>query len=114
MTALLVALGAGVGAPVRYLAGHFLDGAFHRGTFAVNVLGSFLLGLLSGLAVSGEALALLGVGFCGAVTTWSALAVGGVDLATGPDARPARAAAYVFGTVGCALVACGLGFVLAA
>ena len=38
MTGLLVALGAGIGAPLRYLAGHFLDRRLHWGTLVVNLI----------------------------------------------------------------------------
>ena len=44
MSALLVALGAAAGAPLRLLAGHLLDRTTHWGTLAVNLLGSALLG----------------------------------------------------------------------
>jgi len=80
MTLLLVALGAAVGAPTRYVVAHLLDGPLHGGrlhggTILVNVAGSFLLGLFSGLALTGSSIALLGTGFCGALTTYSAFAV---------------------------------------
>ena len=79
MTALLVVVGAMVGAPLRYLTDRFVqtrhDSVFPWGTLAVNVAGSFLLGLLAvGLsthAVSTATMALLGVGLCGALTTYS-------------------------------------------
>ncbi|GAA4943139.1 fluoride efflux transporter FluC [Actinoplanes utahensis] len=75
MTALLVALGAAVGAPLRYLTDQVMRArfgtAFPWGTLAVNVAGSFLLGLLLGLPLSPGLVALLGTGFCGALTTYS-------------------------------------------
>ncbi len=76
MTVLLVAAGAAVGAPLRYLVDRLVQrrtgGGFPWGTFTVNVVGSFALGVVSQTA--GERLALLlGVGFCGAFTTWSTL-----------------------------------------
>jgi fluoride exporter len=79
MTALLVALGAAVGAPLRYLADRAVqsrhDSVFPWGTFTVNVAGSFILGvLIAGTAahrVPGGAYALLGTGLCGALTTYS-------------------------------------------
>jgi CrcB protein len=80
VTFLLVAVGAAVGAPLRYVAAHVLDGYLHWGTILVNVAGSFLLGAFSGMALSGETLALLGTGFCGALTTYSSFAVHAHDL----------------------------------
>ena len=47
MTALLVALGAAVGAPLRHFVGHHLDGRMPWGILLVNVAGSFLLGMFS-------------------------------------------------------------------
>ena len=79
MTALLVSLGAAVGAPARLLAGRTLDRGVHRGTLLVNVLGSVLLGWLVGHGVDGNPMALLGTGFCGAFTTYSAVAVQSVN-----------------------------------
>ena len=75
MTALLVALGAAVGAPLRYLAGHWLDRRLHWGTLLVNLVGSTMLGALVGAAANEHWLALLGTGFCGGLTTYSAFAV---------------------------------------
>ncbi len=75
MSLLLVVLGAAVGAPVRYVLAVLLDGRLPWGTILVNVAGSLLLGVFSGLALSGAMAALLGTGFCGALTTFSAFAV---------------------------------------
>lgn len=75
MTLLLVALGAALGAPLRYVVAHLLDGPVPWGTVLVNVAGSFLLGLFGGLALTGDTVAFLGTGFCGGLTTYSAFAV---------------------------------------
>lgn len=75
MTALLVALGAAVGAPLRWLVGRLVPGP--RGTLVVNVLGSALLGASLGLGPSSYAL--VGTGFCGALTTFSTFAVEAVE-----------------------------------
>lgn len=79
MTVLLVALGAAVGAPLRYLTDRFfqsrLDPVFPWGTLAVNVVGSFVLGMVTAWWVDGrvgdDVVGLVGMGFCGALTTYS-------------------------------------------
>lgn len=76
---LLVAVGGAVGASLRYLTDRAVqarhDTVFPWGTCAVNVLGSLVLGLLTGAALSGAAAEhlrlLLGTGLCGALTTYS-------------------------------------------
>ena len=75
MTVLLVALGAALGAPTRYLVGRCLPGP--RSTLLVNIFGSGLLGLL--VHPSASTSALVGTGFCGALTTFSSFAVEAVD-----------------------------------
>jgi CrcB protein len=103
MSALLVVLGACIGAPARLLVSRAVPG--ERGTLVVNVLGSLLLGLFAGQ--SAPAYALLGVGFCGAFTTYSTFAVEAVSA-------PRRAAAvYVAVSVVLCGAACALGLSLA-
>jgi fluoride exporter len=108
VTWLLVALGAAVGAPLRYVAGHLLDGRFHRGTILVNWVGSLLLGLFSGLGLTGHTIALLGTGFCGGLTTYSSFAV------QAHDRGRIDGALIVVATVVPALLLCGLGFAVGA
>ena len=79
MIYLFVALGGFVGAPSRYLIDRAVNNRVESdlpwGTFLVNISGSFVLGLLTGLSLSNHlssvAKALLGTGFCGAYTTFS-------------------------------------------
>ncbi len=109
MTAVLVALGAMVGAPLRHALSRRLDSArWPAGTLLVNVLGSLLLGVLAGLSVSGDTLALLGTGFAGAFTTYSSFALQTHDLG------PRRGSAYAAATLALGLAACFAGFVVAA
>jgi fluoride exporter len=105
MTGLLVALGAAVGAPLRFLLGHYLDEAsFPRGTLVANVVGSLLLVGFSALSLSGSELALFGTGFCGGLTTYSAFSVKAYELGW------RRGAAYATLTILGSLVACAAGF----
>ena len=77
MTALLVFLGAAVGAPLRYLTDRVVqtrhDTTFPWGTLAVNIVGCLVLGGLvgAGSALPGSVYALVGIGFCGGLTTYS-------------------------------------------
>jgi len=73
--AVWVALGAAIGAPARYLLDRAVqsrhDSVFPWGTLLVNVTGSLLLGFLAALPADGAVLAVAGIGFCGALTTYS-------------------------------------------
>jgi CrcB protein len=70
---------AGVGAVCRYVVdrviAHQHDSVFPWGTFAINIVGSFVLGVTSGLAshhgLSTAAAAIIGSGFCAGFTTFS-------------------------------------------
>jgi CrcB protein len=112
-SALLVALGAAVGAPLRYLA----DRAVQRrvpgpwGTVTVNVAGSFVLGLLAAAANGGTVQLLVGTGFCGALTTYSTFAYETVRRAgTG---ETVRAAVEALAGIAAGLLAAALGLALA-
>jgi fluoride exporter len=82
MSVFLVAIGAAVGGPMRYLIDRRVQSLHSSkmpfGTLAVNMIGSLVLGLVTGAATAGHAsahvLTLLGSGFCGALTTYSAFA----------------------------------------
>jgi CrcB protein len=79
---LLVFLGGGVGSVLRYLIGKYLNqphGGFPFGTYAANILGSLLIGIILGLAAKNNTLSsnqtlLLATGFCGGFTTFSSFA----------------------------------------
>lgn len=76
---LLVVVGAAVGAPLRFVVDrwareHTRAGTI-LGTLVVNVVGSFVLGLVAGVPhPAGWLMPLVGIGFCGALTTFSTLA----------------------------------------
>jgi CrcB protein len=70
-----VAVLAGVGATGRYLLDTLIAGRAGRdfpfGTLTINLSGSLLLGLLTGLAVEGDLLVLAGTATLGSYTTFS-------------------------------------------
>jgi CrcB protein len=71
MKAMLVILGAAIGAPSRFVIDQYLRKFSNLpwGTFTVNVLGSFVIGLTWG--ATENTVALVAIGFAGAFTTWS-------------------------------------------
>lgn len=85
MTVILTALGGGVGSVLRVL----LDGAIHRvnktdvllGTIVINVTGSFVLGLVTGLMLAqlmpDDLERIVGTGVIGGYTTFSTASVEG-------------------------------------
>lgn len=87
-TFLLVGIGGFIGSYFRYLLSLYIEqkllSTFPYGTFAVNILGCFLIGLLFGLSkqfdIAPEYRLLLGVGFCGGFTTFSTFSYEGIML----------------------------------
>ena len=80
---LIAGLGGFVGTCLRYLTGRLCHlwevGGFPLGTFVVNVVGSFIIGALLGLAERNNFITptmnvLLVTGFCGGFTTFSSFA----------------------------------------
>jgi CrcB protein len=116
VTPLLVAAGALAGAPLRLLVLRLV----HRsgrdpalGTLAVNVAGSAVLGVLTGLSgVSAAVLALVGTGFCGTLTTFSTF---GADVVRLVEERAVgRALRFVAASLVLGLGAAAAGWLLAA
>jgi fluoride exporter len=108
-----VALLGGAGAIARFV----LDGAvgsraarassFPLGTLAVNVSGALLLGLLSGVALTGTALVLAGTATLGSYTTFSTWMLESQRLAE--DAAPRGAALNVLLSLAAGLAAAAFG-----
>lgn len=113
---MLIGLGAAIGAPLRYLVdvaiGRWHDSVFPWGTLAVNVVGSFLAGVL--LAAMGDGALRDGalVGFCGALTTYSTFSYETLRLVEGGARRVALANVVVSVLAG--LVAVTLGWTFGA
>lgn len=119
MTVVLVALLGGLGAATRFV----VDGMIRRrwvstfpvATVAINVSGSLLIGLLTGLALFGDlahgTLLVGATGFCGGYTTFSTAMVDTVRLAQAGEHR--RAVLNAVGTAVLAVAAAALGVLLA-
>lgn len=121
MRALLyVGLGGAAGSMARYLAGYMLSkvmtSPFPVATFGINVLGSFIIGLLAGVAgrsawLSAEGgMLLLATGLCGGFTTFSAFALENVNLMQA--GKWPTAMLYVVCSVVLGLLACRWGMML--
>ncbi|MGI8986029.1 MAG: fluoride efflux transporter FluC [Nocardioidaceae bacterium] len=107
MSWLLVAVGAALGAPLRYVTDRTVQRVVgsHKpyGTFVVNITGSFLLGVLVGSGAGSHSLALLGTGLFGAFTTYSTFAY--EVFALGRSHRTGWALLYALGSVALGLPA---------
>ena len=116
---LIVFIGAGLGGSLRHatnvMAAKLLGSGFPWGTLLVNVVGSFLMGLLAGYfafrpGFSQETRLFLTTGVLGGFTTFSAFSL---DAALLVERHAyALAAAYVAGSVAASIVALFLGLAL--
>ena len=109
MRGILVALGAGVGAPARYLVDKYIKQT-HKSfipweTLLINILGSFILGFV--IKSGGNTALIFGTGFAGAFTTWSTFAVETHELFDNKNHR--MAFAYVGLTLVLGIAAAALG-----
>lgn len=115
MLALLVGFGAAFGAVARYVVDQAVAGRLHRtfpaGTWIINISGSFVLGLLAGLAthhgLSTDAVAIVGTGVCGGYTTFSTFSYETVRLME--EGSGLIALANLAGSLAAGLAAAALG-----
>lgn len=114
-----VVIAGAVGAPARYLLDDLvrsrIPGDRPWGTFVVNIVGSFLLGAFTGLSLQGRlghtTMQVLGVGFCGAFTTFSTFSYESVRLIEAGDTG--QAVLNVVGSLVVGLVAAAAGLAIA-
>jgi CrcB protein len=88
----MVGLGGAAGSIARFVVSQWVGKQFSKpfpmGTFIINLLGCFIIGLLFGIAQRSPLFKeqwwlLLATGFCGGFTTFSAFALEGNNLLTG-------------------------------
>jgi CrcB protein len=111
-----IALAGSIGAPARYLLDGFVQdrsvGSFPWGTFVVNISGSFVLGVISAMAVrhgfSGAPRLWLATGLCGAFTTFSTFSWETVRLLAEVEWRQAAVNVGASVVVGVAAAAAGM------
>jgi fluoride exporter len=118
--ALLVFVGGGLGAVLRYgvnrLAFHLIGPGFPWSTLVVNVLGSLLMGLLIGAlaavpgGVSHHVRQFLATGILGGFTTFSAFSLDALTL--WERGQAGAASVYVLASVVLSLLAVAAGFFL--
>jgi CrcB protein len=83
---------------------------FPLGTFVVNLTGGLLLGLLTGLSLTGDALLVFGTGLLGGYTTFSTWMVEAQRL--GEDSEWTLMSAYLLGSMLAGLATTGLGWLV--
>jgi CrcB protein len=113
--ALVVALAGGAGATARASLIHLVmrrrADPLPLGTLVVNISGSLVLGVLTGLSLyhglGSHTLAIAGVGLCGGYTTWSTASWESVHLVR--DGHRAEAVIYTLGGLITSLAAAALG-----
>ena len=116
LTVLQVAAGGAAGAVLRYAvvsqSARLLGTGFPFGTLAVNVLGSFLMGVAVILLANRVAIApLFTVGLLGGFTTFSAFSLDVVNLVR--NGQIGDSLVYVAASVLCSIAALALGLWLA-
>ncbi|MDQ6848755.1 MAG: CrcB family protein [Actinomycetota bacterium] len=106
MIPLMIAIGAAIGAPARFLADRAIQSRhetiFPWGTLTVNLFASLVFGTLAGLSghLSATVVALVGTGLCGALSTFSTFSYETMRLIE------ERSEFYAAANVGLSVLAC--------
>lgn len=114
--------GAGgfMGSGLRYLSqrliSHYFPLSFPYGTFIINILGCFLIGIIFAMGdktkiLSPEMSMFLAVGFCGGFTTFSSFTLDSIGLLR--DGQYLYFSTYIFASVAIGILAtiAGIGFI---
>lgn len=118
--AIAVGVAGAMGATARYLIDATVQdrtrGVLPLGTMTVNVIGSLIMGVVAGLVLfhnsGATAKTIMGTGFCGGLTTWSAASWETLRLFE--DDSFAAGFLNAVGGLAASLAAAGIGLLLAA
>jgi CrcB protein len=114
---LLIGIGGGAGSMLRFLfAVWFKNSSFPFATLLVNIIGSFVIGMVLAVSLRNSSFdtnwrLFLATGLCGGFTTFSAFSAEGLQMLQ--QQRFAIFALYIIGSILLGLVATWLGYVLA-
>jgi CrcB protein len=112
-------LGSGIGGALRFISSEYikqyLPARFPYGTFFVNLLGCFIIGIVYGFSVKGnqdsnELKLLLATGFCGGFTTFSAFTSENIELIR--SGNQLTALFYILLSIALGMIATYLGSIL--
>jgi CrcB protein len=119
----LIGFGGAIGAAVRFLLGDFINNrwpynqkllGFPLGTWVINISGSFLLGVVANLHLANNledwVWYLVGVGFCGAYTTFSTFGYETIRLIE--EQKVSIAFLYVLSSLVMGVVSASIGFII--
>ena len=120
IVAVIVGTAGGVGAAARLLLDGYVQdrtrSRFPYGTLTVNVLGSLIMGVVTGLALfhglTTTPKAVVGTGFCGGLTTWSTASWETIQLAE--RGETGAAVSNALGGLGASIAAAAGGMALMA
>ena len=111
---LLVGLGGSIGSMARYAASYLIKAkAFPYATLSVNIIGSFIIGLVFAMSIKQEGISdnwklFLTTGICGGFTTFSAFSLENMGLLQ--SGKIGMAVSYICLSVVLGIVATFLGF----
>ncbi|WP_433632903.1 fluoride efflux transporter CrcB [Halomicrococcus sp. NG-SE-24] len=108
----LVGFGGMVGAVLRHIVSEAVAReTFPVGTLTVNVVGSFVLGIVTFLGADSDVLLFVGTGACGSFTTFSSFSHDTVGL--WEDGKQYKAVTFAFANIVGAVFAIGLAWFVA-
>ncbi len=112
----LVGLGGGIGSMLRYGSSLFLNSRlFPYATLAINITGSFIIGVVFAMSIKEEPLSnnwklFLASGICGGFTTFSAFSLENMGLMQ--NGKFGMALSYILLSVVLGIIATYLGYLL--